>query len=154
MASLNWCKGKKKGIRLVMPNAPLAEEYMHLAQETLELCPLIKGRSELWLSTMLYYAEYFAAYAVLCKIGIRSEIHDCTIEVCRLLETQNIFPIGTTVQLEEDKKLRIDNQYYLKSRPVRFDYNSLLEFISTIKSRMDRLTSDEAEAIRKIIERE
>jgi uncharacterized protein (UPF0332 family) len=38
-----------------------------------------------WIATTAYYARYFALYALLMKIGIKSEIHDCSIAIARLL---------------------------------------------------------------------
>lgn len=32
-----------------------------------------------------YYAKYFAVYALFCKIGLKCEIHDCTISLFRYL---------------------------------------------------------------------
>jgi uncharacterized protein (UPF0332 family) len=34
---------------------------------------------EEWTVSASYYAKYFSVYALLSKIGVRCEIHDCTI---------------------------------------------------------------------------
>ena len=66
------------------------------------------------LTTTKYYSEYFAVYALLIRIGVKSEIHECTIEIAKLLEREGILPVGVAKILERDKELRIENQYYLK----------------------------------------
>ena len=50
--------------------------------------------SNMWLATQKYYTEYLAAYSLLMKIGIKSEIHSCTIEIIRLLEKEKIVYFG------------------------------------------------------------
>ena len=40
----------------------------------------------MWIATHKYYTEYLAAYSLLMKIGIKSEIHSCTTEVIKILE--------------------------------------------------------------------
>ena len=82
------------------------------------------------------------------KIGIKSEIHDCTIAVCRLLEEERILPKGTSKRLEEDKKLRIDNQYYLKNRKVSLDMDELVNFVLSTKNIINLITSDKIKTIR------
>ncbi|PIN91127.1 hypothetical protein COU57_01955, partial [Candidatus Pacearchaeota archaeon CG10_big_fil_rev_8_21_14_0_10_32_14] len=52
-------------------------------------------------------------------------------------------------QLESDKELRIDNQYYLKNRTVDIDVSSLREYILSIKTKINSITHKEVEDIRK-----
>jgi len=51
----------------------------------------IKDKSNMWLATTKYYCEYFAIYAVLMKLGIKCEIHECTIKLVEFLEHNLIF---------------------------------------------------------------
>ena len=114
--TIKWCK--QQGMRLVKPNDNLAEEYYKNAEETLRVSNLTKTTgSNMWLATQKYYSEYLAAVALLLKIGIKTEIHTCTIEIIKLLENEKIITFPYSSVLEEDKQLRIDNQYYLKNRP-------------------------------------
>ena len=125
MVDLSWCKKKKEGIKLIEPNDNLCQDYLKSSEETLSILKDIENKSNMWLATTKYYCEYFSIYALLMKFGIKSEIHECTIEVCRFLEERGVIPIGFTKRLEEDKGLRIDNQYYLKNRKVFLDFNEL-----------------------------
>ncbi len=148
---VNWCKKQGKGIKLIEPNDNLADEYEQTAEETLEILRAIKGKSKVWLATTKYYCEYFSIYSLLMKIGIQCEIHDCTIIVCELFEQESIIPKGYGAILEQDKQLRIDNQYYLKNREVPLNYDELLEFMLQIKDAKQKLTSEKIQKIRKII---
>ena len=100
------------------------------------------------MATTKYYIEYFAFYSVLMKIGIKCEIHDCTISLADFLEKENIIQRGTAKILEEDKNLRIDNQYYLKNRPVDLNFDKISEFIVSIKETLDKLNKEKIEELR------
>ena len=83
------------------------------------------------------------------KLGIKCEIHECTIEVAKFLESEGVIPLGYSKTLNEDKKLRIDNQYYLINREVIVNYNQVLEFVLNIKDISNKLTIDRIKDIRK-----
>ncbi len=148
---LKWCLKQNKGIKIIKPNNNLAGEYIKSAEETLLVLQSIKDKSNMWISTTKYYCEYFAAYSLLMKIGIKSEIHDCTIELSTFLEDKELLPKGSFKLLEQDKRLRIDNQYYLKNKKVEFNPEEIREFIIYIKDKLNTITVDEISNIRKEI---
>ena len=154
MAAIKWCKSQKKGIKLIEPNDNLFQEYIQTSEETLDILKSIEGKSKVWLATTKYYCEYFAVYAVLMKIGIKCEIHDCTIALAGLLEEMNILPEGSLTLLQHDKQLRIDNQYYLKNRDVPVDYSGIVQFVVTVKNTAIKLTSEQIKEIRERVSRE
>lgn len=149
MASLRWCVKQIRGIKLIKPNDNLSKEYLSNSQETLEVLREIKDKSNMWLATTKYYCEYFAVYSVLMKIGIKSEIHECTISLVKFLEKEGLFEKGIWKVLEKDKEMRIDNQYYLKNKKVYFSYNSILEFVLKIKEILMSLNEEKIGLIRK-----
>ncbi|MBD3310725.1 hypothetical protein GF351_05910 [Candidatus Woesearchaeota archaeon] len=151
MATIGWCKKQSKGIKLIEPNDNLCKEYLQTAEETLNVLRSIKGKSKVWLATTKYYCEYFAIYSLLMKIGLKCEIHDCSIAICRILEEMEVIPKGYTNRLEEDKKLRIDNQYYLKNREVPINYDDLVEFVLKTKDISTRLTQEQIKTIRDLV---
>jgi len=151
MVTVRWCKLQGKGIKVVEPNKNLCKEYMQTAEESLAVLKDIKRKSKVWLAVTKYYAEYFAFYSLLMNIGVKCEIHDCTIELCRMMEKKGLIPKGFTETLEYDKKLRIDNQYYLKNREVNLEYDEVLNFILQIKELNLKLTQKDIEKIRKDI---
>jgi len=148
--SLDWCK--KQGMTVIEPNDNLAEEYFKNAEETLRVANLIKeSGSNMWLATQKYYTEYLAAYSILMRIGIKSEIHSCTIEIINLLEKERIIHFQFAAILEEDKKLRIDNQYYLKNRPVDFNSEKLSELLLKVRKILDTISIEKIQQLRKLI---
>ena len=82
---------------------------------------------------------------------IKSEIHSCTIEVIRLLEQDKLLDFNFLKILEDDKELRIDNQYYLKNRPVDFDSKAIGNILLKIRNLLDSLTEEQITKIRNLI---
>lgn len=153
MKEISWCKKQKYGIKLIEPNENLSEEYFTNAEESMGvLRDIYETKSNMWLATTKYYIKYFAIYSVLMKIGIKCEIHDCTIAVVDFLEKEDIFHKGTAETLEKDKNLRIDNQYYLKNKPVEINFQNLSNFLLQIKEINENLDSETISKIRKKIE--
>lgn len=152
MKKINWCKKHKGGIQIQEPNDNLSQEYFENAEESLKVLRSIKDtQSNMWLATTKYYIEYFAVYSVLMKLGTKCEIHDCTISLVEFLESIDIINQGVTETLEKDKELRIDNQYYLKNKPVNIDFQELSDFLISIKESLNKLNKDKIQEIREKI---
>ncbi len=149
MASLEWCKKQKDGIDLAEASENIAEDYLRNAEESLRvLQKVMDNGSRIWTATMKYYIEYFCISAVLYRIGIRSKIHDCTIEAAEFLQDQGLFKEDIANRLRKSKELRIENQYNLKNRPVDVDIDDLRELILKMKKIKDDLTEDRVNEIR------
>jgi uncharacterized protein (UPF0332 family) len=154
MEKINWCKKQSRGIAFIGPNDNLSAEYYQNAEESLRVLRKINEiQSNMWLAAAKYYIEYFGAYSILMKVGVKCEIHDCTIELVKFLEQEGLFGIGASKILQDDKELRIDNQYYLKNRKVKIDFEQLAQFLLSIKKTLNRLDADAIESIRKKIKR-
>jgi len=149
MEKIKWCGKIQKGIKLIEPNEEFSEEYLQKAFDSFKvLSTIIDSNSLVWLATTKYYTRYFAIYSVLAKLGIKSEVHDCTIAVAEFLEKENILEQGTHHKLKEEKQLRIDNQYYLKNKPVNIDLKELSEFFIQINQVLNSLTKSKIKEIR------
>jgi len=123
------------------------------AEETLLVLKDIGRKSNMWVTTAKYYCEYFAVYALLMRLGIKSEIHSCTIEILKFLEEEKIVEKGIAKMLENDKELRIDNQYYLKNRKVVVNYDNLRDLILKMKEIINTMSNEKIDEIRKKIEK-
>ncbi|MBR9692703.1 hypothetical protein GOV07_02095 [Candidatus Woesearchaeota archaeon] len=146
MASLKWCKKQQKGLKRITPSAQLAEAYLTSAKETVIVLKEITD-SNMWKATTQYYALYFIVYAMLMHLGIKSEIHECTIIFSSKLEDEGLLPQGTSKRLEQEKQLRIDNQYYLKNYPITTD-TELMSLLLATRKKIREITNDEVERIR------
>ena len=145
---LKWCKKQKKGISFIKPNDNLSKEYIDSAEETLAVLRLINNKSNMWSATIKYYFEYFLVYSLLMKFGIQCEIHDCTIFLCSFLEQKKIIRNNFTYILEQDKQLRIDNQYYLRNTPIRINHEDLFDMLLEFKDSLRNITFDDVHLVR------
>lgn len=106
---LKWCLRQKKGIRMIEPNELIAEDYVKKSDNSLRMMNTVD--SEEWRIVGGYYACYECLYALLIKVGIKSEIHDCSIFLMNFFDF-NKEDINFMKRL---KQKRIDAQYYLKN---------------------------------------
>ncbi len=63
--------------------------------------------------------QVLRALPLLMKIGAKSEIHDCTINVAQLLANNDILRQKIVDEIEEAKQTRIDAQYYVANEATR-----------------------------------
>ncbi len=83
---LDWCLKQTKGIKFTHPSENLTKAY-HAKSATALKSMEINAQNNLteWAVTASYYAKYFAVYSLLCKLGVKCEIHDCTISLFEYL---------------------------------------------------------------------
>jgi uncharacterized protein (UPF0332 family) len=88
-----------------------------------------------------YYAKYFVVYALLSRIGIKCEIHDCTISIFEYLFTGEI-PAKFMQDFQQSKDDRVDAQYYTRS--ISINLNAIVAdtkaFVLEIQGIIDNLT--------------
>ncbi len=81
MDQIDWCMKQDRGIELIEPNDNLQRAYILKAEEALETLQTTKSRD--WQLTTAYYTIYHGVYSLLMKIGVKCEIHTCTIEFAK-----------------------------------------------------------------------
>jgi len=107
---LKWCFKIKDGVKTARPNKVISDSYIKLAKTTLKRAELMLDEKDLlWTTVMIYYAEYYALYSFLARIGVKCENH-----LCSILLTRHLLGKAKTKLIEEDKERRIDAQYYLR----------------------------------------
>jgi uncharacterized protein (UPF0332 family) len=106
---LSWCIGVKNGVTLVEPSVNLSRVYVVKAEEALDAMESVRPRN--WKFSTGYYALYFALYSVMMRVGIRSEIHTCSIEVMRSV-LSSYFNAKDVSMVERAQKARVEAQYY------------------------------------------
>ena len=154
MDKIKWCAGKKEGLSLIEPNSNLAEAYIKKAEEALESMRvnIIKD----WKISTAYYTLYFSLYAVLTKIGIKCEIHSCTIEFAKRFLGE-FFSEEELNFTEDSLKARIDSQYYVDRTVPDEQYNKMIkdspEFLVKCKSILIKLNEKKINEIRKEFQR-
>ena len=106
-----WCIKKDRGISLIEPSENLSTSYLAKAREALEVMRTLDGKSSSWTMTSCYYCMYYSVYAVLMRIGIKSEIHSCTQVLIRFV-LDDFFDSKDADMVSDAFEERIDNQYY------------------------------------------
>ena len=84
MASLKWCCRQKDGIKFIEPNDNLARGYLKMAEDSLGTMNRERNKSIRWAISSCYYSMYYSLYSVFMKIGIKCEIHSCTLEFMKI----------------------------------------------------------------------
>jgi len=107
---IKWCFGLKDGLRITEPNKRLAKSYLEESKSSLARADKnFQDKDLLWTTVVIYYAEYYALYAFLQRIGIKCENHYCSILAVALLLGEEKIKI-----INQHKNKRIDAQYYMK----------------------------------------
>ena len=107
---LNWCFKIKDGIKITESNERLSKSYLEQAKSSLLKAEKdLADKDFLWATVAVYYAEYYALYSFLQKIGVKCENHYCSILAVSFLLGEE-----KTKTINEHKEKRIDAQYYMK----------------------------------------
>jgi uncharacterized protein (UPF0332 family) len=119
MSKIKWCLKQKCGIKFVEPNKNLSESYLSMAKESLDAMSREKGKSKIFSVSAAYYSLYYSLYSIMQKIGIKCEIHSCSIDFMKnfLMEFYNSKDIEL---IESAFRARNDLQYYV-NRDVSLD---------------------------------
>lgn len=142
---LKWCLKQRKGIRIIKPSENLIKAYQEKSRNALRSMDVNarEGITE-WAISASYYAKYFAVYALLSKIGVRCEIHDCTITLFEYL-FQHRLPPEILGELRKSKSDRIETQYYTRKITIDLDQSmkDTKTFILEIEKILDSLNKEE-----------
>lgn len=127
MSKLDWCKSKKSGIKIVKPNENLARSYMEKSDNSLKM--MEGAPSADWKIVGAYYACYQALYSLLQRVGVKCEIHDCT------LELMGFFPFSEEeIELVRGlKDKRESAQYYVTEEAKLRDTDGVKKFVLRCK---------------------
>ena len=103
-----------------------------------------------WSVSASYYAKYFAVYALLSKIGVKCEIHDCTITLFEYLFSDSI-PNEIVKELRDSKENRVEAQYYTQEISVDLEQviTKTKQFVLEIEKIIDALNSDKVSELQK-----
>jgi len=141
---LKWCLKQQKGVRLVKPSVNLVKAYLEKSKNALRSMEVNAKEGIIeWAVSASYYAKYFVVYALFSKIGVKCEIHDCTIALFDYLFGNSV-PRQLIKEFRRSKEDRIETQYY--TRKINIDLNQLMKstkiFVLNIEKLMDSLNSE------------
>ena len=151
---VSWCLKQNRGIKIEEPNNNLCNVYIKKAKSALNMLSSASEKDEIdWIATTAYYARYFAFYALLQKVGIKSEIHDCTISLMHFLLVEEKFIDGYFHNdLQLAKELRVDTQYYvaeeLDLEKLKKDSETARDFVLEMEKIIENLTEQDIKKLR------
>lgn len=152
MEEIEWCKEQRKGIRLVDPNSNLSLAYLKKAEEALETMNSVTSPD--WIISTGYYSMYYSLYAVLMKIGIRSEMHTCTIE-CMREYLMNFFSYEDVRTIDDARIMRVQSQYSVALESAEEEASKIVSnvpyFLLKCRNVCNRMKSEDIENIRKML---
>lgn len=142
---LKWCAKQKNGIKIVSESLNLQKAYLKKAKDAIKSMEVnAKAGINDWAISASYYARYNAVYALLSRIGIKCEIHDCTIALFKYLFSGKI-ALAFIQDLEQSKDDRIDAQYYTGT--IKINQNKMIvntkNFVLEIEKIIDNLTKSD-----------
>jgi len=156
MVGINWCLKIKRGLRLVNPNINMSDSYMKMAEESLKIIRKTED-SRLWLASTSYYTAYYALYSLMMRIGVKSEIHKCSIEFMKKFLTE-FYDREDINLIESAFDLRNDLQYYpdrlVNESQLRFIKNRVSDFLVKTKEILVKLNEKQIDKTRKLLEGE
>ena len=124
---IKWCINQKNGLELVEENLNLCKEYLIKAENSLSAVNSLKDNIE-WQISAAYYSMYFSLYAILMRIGIKCEIHSCTIAFAEVFLKE--FLSSEDIELLKIAlKSRIDLQYYTDRKISLNKKDKLINFV-------------------------
>ena len=138
---LAWCFKLKDGIKMVEPNERLSKSYLEQAKSSLLRAEKdLNDKDLLWSTVAIYYAEYYALYSFLQRIGVKCENH-----VCSILSVSLLLGEDKTKTINQHKDKRIDAQYYMKV-DQELKIKSMLQEAKIFVSNFDEITSNLTES--------
>lgn len=150
---LKWCLVQKKGIMAVKESENLQNAYLKKSKEALRSMQInVKEGIGEWIIATCYYAKYFAIYALLSRLGIKCEIHDCTIALFGFLFANDL-PKQLMDDLRQAKDDQIEAQYYTTAIPTNSQevIAKTTDFVLKIEEIIDGLNSQKIADIQKNI---
>ena len=140
----------KNGLELIEPNEDLTSAYLKKAEDSLRAASVLRDNND-WEISSSYYTMYFSLYAILMNIGVKCEIHSCTISFMKEFLNKH-FTHEEIDLVEKSQKARIDTQYYSDRNISDKLYvrikNDTAFFLVKCKNALNDLTEQEINDIR------
>ncbi|MFH0831256.1 MAG: HEPN domain-containing protein [archaeon] len=154
MASIKWCCGQKDGIRLIEPNDNLALGYIKMAEDAIGTMSRERGYNGMFAISACYYSMYYSLYAILMKIGVKCEIHSCTLEFMKFALSE-AYSSGDISIIKKAFDARSTAQYYADRVVTKEDSDFIMSkapyFLNKSKEILSRINEKDITMIRKRI---
>ncbi|MBS3091894.1 hypothetical protein J4466_00590 [Candidatus Pacearchaeota archaeon] len=151
MVSFKWCCRQKEGIKLIDSNDNLSQGYIKMAENAIGTMNREKNLNLQFGISACYYSMYYSLYAVLMKIGIKCEIHTCTLEFMKQL-LQDFYSKEDFKLINKAFASRDISQYYVDKIVPKEDINFIMlnapYFLNKSKEILSSLNEKDINGIR------
>jgi uncharacterized protein (UPF0332 family) len=156
MASIKWCCNQKSGIKIDSPNDNLVHSFMNMAENAIGTMNREKTLNPQFSISACYYSMYYSLYAVLMKIGVKSEIHQCTLEFMKQF-LKDFYSQEEIKTIREAFDIRDTTQYYAdriaNQDDVKFIMSQAPLFLNKSKAVLTKLNENDIKRIRDDLEK-
>ena len=153
--NIKWCCHKEGGINLVEASVNLSEGYIQMAENAIGTMNREKKLNLQFAISACYYSMYYSLYSVMMKMGIKCEIHTCTLTFMKKMLN--------SLYSEEDCKIinkafsaRDTSQYYVDrivpKEDIDFIFLKAVPFLSKSKDILSKINERDILKIRKEVE--
>lgn len=154
--SIKWCCKNKDGIRLIEPNDNLALGYIEMAEAAIGTMNREKKFNMQFAISACYYSMYYSLYALLMKIGIKCEIHMCTLEFMKVF-LADYYSAEDFKLISKAFNTRNTSQYYVDKIVAKEDIDFIISnapyFLSKSKDILAKINERNIIGIRKEIDK-
>lgn len=155
VVNIKWCCSKKEGIRLIGPNENLAKGYMQMAENAIGTMNRENNLNLQFAISACYYSMYYSLYSILMKIGIKCEIHACTIEFMKQFLT-SFYSKEEHKTVVKTFDVRNMSQYYvdkiIQKEDIDFIFSKAVPFLNKTKEILTKINEKDILKIRKELE--
>lgn len=93
----------------------MSDSYAKMAEESINMLNNVE-KSRIWTATMTYYIFYYSLYSLMMRIGVKCEIHACSLVFMKTFLC-SFYNAKDAEMIDKAFTARIDLQYYT-NRPV------------------------------------
>lgn len=105
------CAKQRRGIRLVDRSERLLRAHRKKSRDAIvALRAVVESGVGTWAASASYYAKYHAVYALFMQVGIKCEMHDCTVAAFRAAFDDPALE-GLADDLAKSKEVRVAAYY-------------------------------------------
>ena len=157
MVSLNWCYRQKSGIKFIEPNDNLSESYLKLAEKSLGTMTREKNYNMMFAISACYYSMYYSLYAILMKLGIKCEIHSCTLKLMKF-RLKDFYSEEDVRTIKKAFDARIIAQYYVDKIILKEDSDFIISqaplFFNKSKNILSQINEEDINNLRTMLKKE
>jgi len=151
MVSIKWCCKQGQGIQLVELNENLTKAYLKMAEAAIGTMNREKNYNLSFAISASYYSMYYSLYAILMKIGIKCEIHTCTLKFMKEF-LSNFYSQEDFKIIKKGFDLRNIAQYYVEKVIDKKDADAVMlssrGFLEKSKEVLSRINEKDVFEIR------